>query len=79
MQLVLAASLSQPTLVYYLWQASFYPDRYGCAVGDSAAAGSTPDVEQQHVCFLFQKVLLRGLDDGLGSDRNSSVYTKKRR
>lgn len=48
---------------------------------DTAAAAhdySAPDVHQQHVCFLFQKVLLRGLDDGLGPHRYTSVHTKER-
>lgn len=44
----------------------------------AAAADSAPAVDQQHVCFLFQKVLLRRLDDVVGAVRDSSVYTEKR-
>lgn len=40
----------------------------------AAAAVSTPDVDQQHVCILFQKVLLRRLDDGVGAACNSHVF-----
>lgn len=45
---------------------------------DTAAADPTPVVDQQHVCFLFQKVLLRGLDDVLGDGYDSSVHTEER-
>lgn len=54
-------------------------DRYGCAVDDTAAADSSPDVDQQHVCFLFQEVLLRRLDDVIGPNSDSPVHTEKRR
>lgn len=44
----------------------------------AAAADSASDVDQQHVCFLFQKVLLRGLHDVPGADRDPPVHTEKR-
>lgn len=53
--------------------------RYGCAVDDTFAGDPTPDVHQHHVCFLFQKVLLRCMDDAFGSDYNPPVHTEKRR
>lgn len=53
-------------------------DRYGCAMDGAAAADPTPDVDQQHVCFLFQKVLLRRMDDVPGPVCDPSVYTEKR-
>lgn len=46
---------------------------------DAAAGDPAPDVHQQHVCFLFQKVLLRGLDDGPGARRHPAVHHEKRR
>lgn len=52
--------------------------RYGCSVDDTPAADPAPDVDQQHVCFLFQKVLLCRLDDVFGPGYDSSVYTEKR-
>lgn len=52
---------------------------YGCAMDGTAAAVPTPDVDQQHVCFLFQKVLLRRLDDVPGPHRDPPVHTEKRR
>lgn len=45
---------------------------------DTATADSSPDVDQQHVCFLFQKVLLCRLDDDVGPDCDTSVYIEKR-
>lgn len=54
--------------------------RYGCGVDAAAAAAvSTPDVDQQRVCVLFQKVLLRGLDDVPGHPGDSRMFTEKRR
>lgn len=44
----------------------------------TAAAGPAADVDQQHVCVLFQKVLLRGLDDASGAVRHSLVYPEER-
>lgn len=44
---------------------------------DCAAGDSIPDVHQQHVCFLFQKVLLRGVDDAFGRDWHPPVHTEK--
>lgn len=54
---------------------------YGCCVDDTAAAAaaSTPDMGQQHDCVLFQKVLLRGLDDVPGPDGDPHVLAEKRR
>lgn len=46
---------------------------------DTVAGDPTPDVDQQHVCFLFQKVLLCRMDDVFGADFDPSVYTEKRR
>lgn len=60
-------------------RAAVIVDRYGCAVDVTAAAGSAPDVDQQHVCFLFQKVLLRRLDDVPGPDRDPAVHIEERR
>lgn len=45
----------------------------------TSAADPTPDVDQQHVCFLFQKVLLRRLDDAVGAGCDPSVYAEERR
>lgn len=45
----------------------------------AAAALPTPAMDQHHVCFLFQKVLLRGLDDVPGPDFDPPVHTEKRR
>lgn len=53
--------------------------RYGGAVDGAAAAAPTPDVDQQHVCFLLQEVLLRGVDDGPRRVRHPAVHTEKRR
>lgn len=54
--------------------------RYGCAMDvTAAAAGPAPDVDQQHVCFLFQKVLLRRLDDVPGPGGDPSVHIEERR
>lgn len=44
---------------------------------DSAAGDPIPDVHQQHVCFLFQKVLLCGVDDAFGRDWHPPVHTEK--
>lgn len=52
---------------------------HGAAVDHTAAAGSAPDVDQHHVCFLFQKVLLRGLDDVFGFDHHPVVCAEERR
>lgn len=53
--------------------------RDGCALGDAAAGAPTHDVDQQHVRVLFQKVLLRGVDDAPGPGHHPSVHTEKRR
>lgn len=42
------------------------------------AADPPPDVDQQRVCFLFQKVILRRMDDVFGSFGYPSVHTEKR-
>lgn len=44
------------------------------------APGARPpaDVDQQHVCFLFQKVLLRRMDDVSGSFGYPSLHNEKR-
>lgn len=42
------------------------------------AACPPPDVDQQRVCFLFQKVLLRRMDDVLGSFGDPRLHTEKR-
>lgn len=44
---------------------------------DSAAGDPVPDVRQQHVCFLFQKVLLRGVDDASGRGGHPPVHIEK--
>lgn len=46
---------------------------------DTAAGAPAADVEQHHICFLFQKVLLRRLDDALGTFRHTAVRLEKRR
>lgn len=46
---------------------------------DTVAGYPTPDVDEQHVCFLFQKVLLCGMDDVSGFDFDPFVHTKERR
>ena len=46
---------------------------------DAAAAGPASVVAQQHICILFQKVFLRGLDDVLGADWDSTQHSQKRR
>lgn len=43
------------------------------------AAVPTPDVDQHHLCFLFQEVLLRGLDDVSGPAGDPLVFVEKRR
>lgn len=42
------------------------------------AAAAAADVEQQHVCLLFQKVLLRGLDDDAGPAGDPHVPGEER-
>lgn len=76
---MLAASSSKPRVGAGHSEFLAVVDRYGCAMDGAAAADSTPDVEQQHVCFLFQKVFLRRLDDDPGRVCDPPVYTQKRR
>lgn len=45
----------------------------------ASAAVPSPDVDQQHLCFLFQKVLLRGLDDVPGLAGDPLVFAEERR
>lgn len=53
---------------------------YGRAVDDVAsAAAATVAVDQQHLCVLFQKVFLRGLDDVPGAARHPAVLPEERR
>lgn len=75
----LAASWSTPRVVAARGQFLVAAGRYGCALDGTAAAAAAPDVDQQHVCVLFQEVLLRRLDDAPGRGGHPDVYSEKRR
>lgn len=53
--------------------------RHGGFVAPTAACLAGPVFHQHHVCFLFQKMFLRGVYDAASHDRYSHLYREERR